>query len=215
LRPVKQCREAELLAATVKKQLKTLFRGSNKRGSGRNAFRLAALIERLARKGQRATVEDAVSIVGYIEILVSMLSDEMDQILVHPGRQTFGLRFPFIGVPGVFPVKSTIGKTIRIIRTAKGKSLRDLAADSKLSVPYLSLVESGKRQPSLSALQEIGKALKVPTEVLLMLGLGSESNLSSSDPRTTDITNSIEKLIGMEKRLKDILANTEAAHESD
>lgn len=214
-KPVRQCRMYESHAASVRKLLKQLFHGSSKRGSGRNALRWAKLIEQLARKGQSANASDAVRIICYIETLVSMLTDEMDQILMHPGRQTFRLRFRLNCLYGVSLVKTVIGKTIRILRTAKGKSLRELAKDAGLSVPFLSLVESGKRQPSLTALQSIGKALKVPPEVLLMLGMGPQSKLKSTDPNTIDITKSIEKLIDLERKLKSVLQDVKAARGSD
>jgi transcriptional regulator with XRE-family HTH domain len=109
---------------------------------------------------------------------------------------------------------SNIGKTIRILRSAKGKSLSELAADAKLSVPFLSLVESGKRQPSLAVLKTIGDALGVSSDVMLLLEMGPSRTLRTNDRKTIDITRSIEKLMKIEGKLKEILGSTSPAHES-
>jgi transcriptional regulator with XRE-family HTH domain len=214
-KPVQRCREFLTHAIAVRKSLKQLFRGSRHRGSGRNAMKLVGLIELLARKGQRTNAEEAVRIVNYIETLISMLDDEMDQILVRPGRQVVGLCLRLICQLRVFQVKSSIGETIRIIRTANDKTLRALAVASGLSVPYLSLVESGARQPSLTAIQKIAKALNVPAEVLLMLGMGPKVKLTSTDSKTTDITESVRKLISLENRLKRQLRSGSDGDEPD
>ncbi len=60
------------------------------------------------------------------------------------------------GAPLVGP-----GAEIRGMRRALGMTLGDLAEASDLSVSFLSLVERGKKQPSLDALQRISKALGV------------------------------------------------------
>lgn len=50
---------------------------------------------------------------------------------------------------------------IKVIRENKGLSIRALAAKAKMSFTYLSNVENGKADPSLSTLKRIAKALKV------------------------------------------------------
>ena len=62
----------------------------------------------------------------------------------------------------------TLGNAIKIIRTARGVSQRDLARKLKMSANYLSLVESNKREPSLSFLGKLAKALKVPVGMFFM-----------------------------------------------
>ena len=64
----------------------------------------------------------------------------------------------------------TIGKAIKIIREAKGKSLGNLATKSKISVPYLSLVEGDKRNPSIDVLKRLADNLEIPVEVFLLVG---------------------------------------------
>lgn len=62
----------------------------------------------------------------------------------------------------------TLGNSIKIIRTARDISQRDLARDLKISANYLSLIESDKREPSLSFLKKLAKELKVPMKMFFM-----------------------------------------------
>jgi transcriptional regulator with XRE-family HTH domain len=55
-----------------------------------------------------------------------------------------------------------------LIRTARGFTQRDLAAQLKVSANYLSLVESGKREPSLAFLNRLSGKLGVPIAMLFM-----------------------------------------------
>ncbi|HPC05741.1 MAG TPA: NifB/NifX family molybdenum-iron cluster-binding protein [Anaerolineaceae bacterium] len=55
-----------------------------------------------------------------------------------------------------------VGQKLREIRMNQGLSLRALAELSGLNVNTLSLVENGKSSPSVSALQQMAQALKVP-----------------------------------------------------
>ena len=56
---------------------------------------------------------------------------------------------------------------VKAIRERKGLSVRALAAKAKMSFTYLSNVENGKADPSLSTLKRIAKALKVKVSDLL------------------------------------------------
>ncbi len=63
--------------------------------------------------------------------------------------------------------KKGLGRAIRVIRTELGLSRRDLEERTRLSYPYLSEIEAGKKTPSPVALQAITNALEVPEEELL------------------------------------------------
>jgi transcriptional regulator with XRE-family HTH domain len=45
-----------------------------------------------------------------------------------------------------------------------------LAKKAQISVPYLSQLEQGKRDPTLSALERIANSLEVPLNILFFLG---------------------------------------------
>ena len=52
-----------------------------------------------------------------------------------------------------------LGRNIRALRKSQSLTLEQLSARSGLSVSFLSLIERGKKKPSLSALQSISDAL--------------------------------------------------------
>ena len=61
------------------------------------------------------------------------------------------------------------GRAIRVIRSAHGLSQRQLADRLDVSPSHLSLVESGKRDPSLKLLEQIAASLAVPMHLLTLL----------------------------------------------
>jgi transcriptional regulator with XRE-family HTH domain len=62
-----------------------------------------------------------------------------------------------------------IGRAIRFCRQQKGLTQPQLAERAALSSSYLSVLETGKRDPSLSSLQSIARGLGVPLSVLLFV----------------------------------------------
>ena len=60
-----------------------------------------------------------------------------------------------------------LGALIRAQRTTAGLSLRDLAERTSVSNAYLSQIERGLHEPSISVLDAIAAALDVPLETLL------------------------------------------------
>jgi transcriptional regulator with XRE-family HTH domain len=65
------------------------------------------------------------------------------------------------------------GRAIRIARTANGMTQGELADRLSVGASHLSLIESGKRQPSLRLLREISAALEVPLHLLTLLASDS------------------------------------------
>jgi transcriptional regulator with XRE-family HTH domain len=60
-----------------------------------------------------------------------------------------------------------LGALIRTQRMTAGLSLRELAVRTKVSNAYLSQIERGLHEPSISVLAAIAEALDVPLETLL------------------------------------------------
>lgn len=71
-------------------------------------------------------------------------------------------------------------KAIRICRAAFGIRQAELAERLRIGPSHLSLIESGKRQPSLETLDDIARALGVPKPLLILL---------ASEPKDIDDTN--------------------------
>lgn len=64
-----------------------------------------------------------------------------------------------------------LGESIKSLREAAGLMQRELAERVGISASMLSFVEAGRREPSISVLRRIGRALEVPTSVLFALAL--------------------------------------------
>jgi transcriptional regulator with XRE-family HTH domain len=72
--------------------------------------------------------------------------------------------------PAKDPVRSqfqALGAFIRSQRTLANLSLRELAARTDISNPYLSQIERGLHEPSVRVLKSLAKALNVSAETLL------------------------------------------------
>lgn len=63
-----------------------------------------------------------------------------------------------------------IGGAIQMCRTRRQLSQAELADLAGCSASYLSMLENSKRDPTLSTVSSIAKALGVPVEILFFLG---------------------------------------------
>jgi transcriptional regulator with XRE-family HTH domain len=89
-----------------------------------------------------------------------------------------------------------LGEFIRSHRQQAQLSLRELAARTNVSNPYLSQIERGLHEPSVRVLKAIAAALNLSLEALLVAAglLGADPDLTRpgteqairSDPRLTD-----------------------------
>jgi transcriptional regulator with XRE-family HTH domain len=73
-----------------------------------------------------------------------------------------------------------LGNAIRLCRSRKQLTLASLAELAGLSESYLSLLERGARDPTLTTIQAIARGLEVPMSLLVFLG--SEPSETSSLP---------------------------------
>ena len=67
-----------------------------------------------------------------------------------------------------------LGKRIAQLRKAAGLSQEGLAAKSRYSTEFISLVERGLNAPSVAGLARIAKALKVEIKDLFEFGRGAK-----------------------------------------
>ena len=77
-----------------------------------------------------------------------------------------------------------IGKSIKLCRTIKGLKQKALAGLAGISVSYLSLIERGKRDPNVSRVEKIAKAMGISLMVLLFLG--KDDDLTKIDPELSE-----------------------------
>ena len=86
---------------------------------------------------------------------------QLRQVLKHAG-EAFGL-----GRTPQDRLRPRLGQSIKLLRVGRGWSLKDLAAQTKLSVSQISAIERGANLPSIESLLAISRAFdKKPSEIL-------------------------------------------------
>ncbi|MCU1415288.1 MAG: putative transcriptional regulatory protein [Microbacteriaceae bacterium] len=64
-------------------------------------------------------------------------------------------------------LRDAIGSTLRRLRIEQGKTLREMAVKSAVSLPYLSEIERGRKEASSEILESLSRALDVPLDSVL------------------------------------------------
>jgi transcriptional regulator with XRE-family HTH domain len=116
-------------------------------------------------------------------------------------------------IQGVFPLADDLGKTIRILREAKGFSMSEMARRSGVSTPFVSLVEKGEREPSITVLRRMAKSLELPSEALLEIVMGTGG--TSKEKGTVAITKAVHQLMEVERKLRTLLTKSGAGDATD
>ena len=88
------------------------------------------------------------------------------------------------------------GRAIRIVRTAHGLTKAQLARQLSIGASHLSLIERGKRQPSVEVLAEISGALRIPPHLLALL---------ASEPGDLDDPKNAEQVAELARSLMRVL----------
>lgn len=76
-----------------------------------------------------------------------------------------------------------IGRAIRFARAARDISQQELASRVAISPSYLSLLETGKKEPSLTMIRSIARGLSVSEDVLILTAIDYQS-IRSADVDT-------------------------------
>jgi transcriptional regulator with XRE-family HTH domain len=74
-------------------------------------------------------------------------------------------------------LRNAIGFVLRRVRQEQGKTLRELADEARISLPYLSEIERGRKEASSEILSAICQVLDI-TEQELLLEVADEYELS-------------------------------------
>jgi len=61
-----------------------------------------------------------------------------------------------------------LGRAIKLMRTAAGMKQKDVAAKIGVTSNYVSLVENGRREPSVSFLKKVAAILSVPVGLFFL-----------------------------------------------
>jgi len=84
-------------------------------------------------------------------------------------------------------------RAIRTCRLARGLTQQQLARSAAISTSYLSLLESGKKEPSLQLLGRLADALELSIDLLMMSAI--------DDFRLRETSDDVARLFGQMLRL--------------
>ena len=92
-------------------------------------------------------------------------------------------------------MKSDYAKAFRIIRAAFGLKQSELAACMPITSSQLSLIEAGKRQPSLRVVDSLAKTVGVPPALILLLASAPEDVENKADAEISDLARALLRLL--------------------
>ena len=85
------------------------------------------------------------------------------------------------------PLAKSFGQSLRQLRLRRGISQEELGFESGYHRTYISLLERGKKSPSLQTIFRLAKALKVePSEMIERVQSGTAARSKSSRKTKTD-----------------------------
>ena len=88
-----------------------------------------------------------------------------------------------------------LGETIKLLRKRNGLNQSQLAESCDITVTYLSLIENGKKEPTLSLLKTIANNLQVPLPILLFSALTEDDIPESRKEFLSVIKPSIDSVL--------------------
>ena len=83
------------------------------------------------------------------------------------------------------------GKALRVIRAMAGLQQKELAGQAGMDPSHISLIESGKRKPSVGSIERLCKAVGIPNHLFTLLAAES-ADLRISDAK--DLKETIQSL---------------------
>lgn len=93
-----------------------------------------------------------------------------------------------------------VGKNIRQLRKNRGLDQKTFASRIEVTQPYLSQLENGRRDPSMSLLRRISEELEVSVPGLILLSMDEDDVRPDQREVFEDLRPEIENLIFGESR---------------
>jgi transcriptional regulator with XRE-family HTH domain len=87
------------------------------------------------------------------------------------------------------------GKAIRIVRNIAGLQQKELAELAAVDASLISLFEKGKRNPGLSTLERITKALNVPQHLFTLLAAEPEDLKTTAPEEVQRASESLARIL--------------------
>jgi transcriptional regulator with XRE-family HTH domain len=91
--------------------------------------------------------------------------------------------------------RSDFAKAFRIIRAAFGLTQSELAARMPITASQLSLIEAGKRQPSLRVVNGLAAAVGIPAVLISLLASPAEEMNLQPDSEISGLANTLLRLL--------------------
>jgi transcriptional regulator with XRE-family HTH domain len=92
-------------------------------------------------------------------------------------------------------MEQNYGKAFRILRAAFGLKQSELAERMPITASQLSLIEAGKRQPSLRVLNALASAVGVPAALISLLASTTNEVESKSNEEISDLARALLRLL--------------------
>src|SRR5688500_5404386 len=92
-------------------------------------------------------------------------------------------------------MENDYGKAFRIIRAAFGLTQSELASRMPISASQLSLIEAGKRQPSLKVVNGLAQALGVPAPLISLLASTETDVVGDSNQDISDLARALLRVL--------------------
>lgn len=86
------------------------------------------------------------------------------------------------------------GKALKIARALAGLQQKEVAELAGVNPSYISMIEMGKRQPSVKTIQKLSRALKMPTHLLTLLA-AEEGDLPPDSGEMERVGESLTRLL--------------------
>jgi len=86
-------------------------------------------------------------------------------------------------------------KAFRIVRAAFGLRQSELAKRLPITASQLSLIEAGKRQPSLRVVNALAAAVGVPAALVSLLASSSADVIAKPDEEISDLARALLRLL--------------------
>lgn len=95
-----------------------------------------------------------------------------------------------------------LGRAIKVMRTASGIKQKDIASEIGVTPNYVSLVEAGKREPSIAFLRQIAKVIGVPVGLFFLWAESADENAPKINPQLRVLLSELEAMYLFAKRRK-------------
>jgi transcriptional regulator with XRE-family HTH domain len=94
-----------------------------------------------------------------------------------------------------YPLEPDYGKAFRVIRAAFGLRQSELAERLPITASQLSLIEAGKRQPSIRVVDSLAQAVGVPAPLITLLASTPQQLAAHGPADVSDLAKALLRLL--------------------